>query len=76
MSNTPFIPAHFRQGQAAIGVSVATSVLAGNAEAMHEMIGASLTPFNRALQAGGSMHRWLDPAIGHGLALLDQIVNE
>ena len=38
---------------AAIGVSVATSVMAGNAQAMHEMIGASLTPFNRALQAAG-----------------------
>jgi DHA2 family multidrug resistance protein len=36
---------------AAIGVSVATSLLARNAQAMHEMIGASVTPFNRALQA-------------------------
>jgi MFS transporter, DHA2 family, multidrug resistance protein len=61
---------------AAIGVSVATSVLAGNAQAMHEMIGASLTPFNRALQAVGPMHRWIDPATGHGVALLDRIVNE
>ena len=30
---------------AAIGVSVATSMLARNAQAMHEMIGASVTPF-------------------------------
>jgi DHA2 family multidrug resistance protein len=61
---------------AAIGVSVATSVLARNAQAMHEMIGASLTPFNRALQAAGPMHRWLDPATRHGVVLLDRIVNE
>jgi MFS transporter, DHA2 family, multidrug resistance protein len=61
---------------AAIGVSVATSVLAGNAQAMHEMIGGSLTPFNRALQAAGPMHRWLDPATRHGVVLLDRIVNE
>ena len=61
---------------AAIGVSVATATLARNTQAMHEMIGASVTPFNRALQAAGSMHRWLDPATGHGAALLDRIVNE
>jgi MFS transporter, DHA2 family, multidrug resistance protein len=60
---------------AAIGVSVAMSVLARNTQAMHEMIGASVTPFNRALQAG-AMHRWLDPAAGHGAALLDQIINQ
>jgi DHA2 family multidrug resistance protein len=61
---------------AAIGVSVAMSVLARNTQAMHEMIGASVTPFNRALQAVGPMHRWLDPATGHGAALLDRIINE
>ena len=61
---------------AAIGVSVATSLLAHNAQAMHEMIGASVTPFNRALQAAGPMHQWLDPATRHGAALLDRMVNE
>jgi DHA2 family multidrug resistance protein len=35
-----------------------------------------VTPFNRALQAAGPMHRWLDPATGHGAAMLDRIVNE
>jgi DHA2 family multidrug resistance protein len=43
---------------------------------MHEMIGASVTPFNRALQAAGPMHRWLDPASSHGAPLLDRIINE
>ena len=43
---------------------------------MHQMLGASLTPFNRALQTGGAVHRWLDPATQHGVALLDRIVNE
>src|SRR6185437_4992028 len=61
---------------AAIGVSVAMSVLARNTQAMHEMIGASVNPFNRALQAAGLMRPWLDPAGGHGPALLDQIVNQ
>ena len=61
---------------AAIGVSVATSLLARNAQAMHEMIGASVTPFNRALQAVGPMHQLIDPATRHGAALLDRIVNQ
>jgi MFS transporter, DHA2 family, multidrug resistance protein len=64
---------------AAIGVSVATAMLARNSQAMHEMIGASVTPFNRALQAlgppGGHIFQWLDPATRHGAALLDQMVN-
>jgi MFS transporter, DHA2 family, multidrug resistance protein len=61
---------------AAIGVSVASSMLASNAQALHEMIGGTVTPFNRALQAAGPIHRWLDPASRHGAALLDQIINE
>jgi DHA2 family multidrug resistance protein len=61
---------------AAIGVSVATSMLARNTQVLHEMIGASITPFNRALQAAGPVHHWLDPATQHGTALLDRIVNE
>ena len=61
---------------AAIGVSMATSVLARNSQAMHEMIGASITPFNRALQALGSPHHWLDPATRHGAALLDRVINQ
>jgi MFS transporter, DHA2 family, multidrug resistance protein len=61
---------------AAIGVSVATSVLAHNTQVMHEMIGASVTPFNRALQTVGPVHQWLDPATGHGAVWLDRIVNQ
>ena len=61
---------------AAIGVSVASSMLARNAQALHEMIGASVSPFNRALQATGPVHRWLDPASRHGAAMLDRIINE
>jgi len=61
---------------AAIGVSVATSVLARSAQAMHEMIGASVTPFNRALQTTDAVRQWLQPTTTHGAALLDRIVNE
>ncbi len=62
---------------AAIGVSVTTSLLAHNAQALHEMIGGSVTPFNRALQALGPLARGLlDPASRHGAAVLDQAINQ
>ena len=60
---------------AAIGVSVTSSLLAYNSQAMHEMIGASVTPFNRASQMVGPVHHWLDPATPGGAALLDRMVN-
>jgi MFS transporter, DHA2 family, multidrug resistance protein len=60
---------------AAIGVSVTTSLLAHNAQALHETIGASVNPFNRALQTLGSAKEWLDPASHHGVVMLDRIVN-
>ena len=61
---------------AAIGVSVATSMLAHNTQVMHEMIGAAVTPFNRALQAAGPTQQWLGPTTQHGVVMLDRIVNE
>ncbi len=60
---------------AAIGVSVTTSLLAHNAQALHEVIGGSVNPFNRALQALASAREWIDPTSRHGAMLLDQIVN-
>ncbi len=65
----------FRNIGAAIGVSVTSSLLAHNTQGLHEVIGGSVTPFNRTLQALGPMaHRLLDPATRHGAALLDQAV--
>ena len=60
---------------AAIGVSVTISLLAHNAQALHETIGASVNPFNRALQTLGSAKEWLDPTSHHGAMMLDRIVN-
>jgi MFS transporter, DHA2 family, multidrug resistance protein len=48
---------------AAIGVSVTSTVLSRNTQTMHEIIGAGVTPFNRA-------------AAGHGAVLLDGLVNQ
>ncbi len=56
---------------AAIGVSVTSTVLARNTQALHEIIGAHITPFNRALMAIGIY----DPTTRHGAAILDQVVN-
>ncbi|HVY16456.1 MAG TPA: DHA2 family efflux MFS transporter permease subunit [Rhodopila sp.] len=56
---------------AAIGVSVTSTMLARNAQALHEIIGAQVNPFNRALAAIGM---W-NPMTGHGAAILDQEVN-
>ncbi|HET6610070.1 MAG TPA: DHA2 family efflux MFS transporter permease subunit [Rhodopila sp.] len=56
---------------AAIGVSVTSTVLARNTQALHEMIGASVNPFNRALLAIGIY----DPVTRHGAAILDQEIN-
>ena len=57
---------------AAIGVSVVTTMLARNTQVLHETIGASVNPFNRALGAAFAM---LNPAHAHGAALLDRLVN-
>jgi MFS family permease len=56
---------------AAIGVSVTSSVLARNTQIMHETIGSSVNPFNRAL---GFAHGWLDPLTHRGAALLDRTI--
>jgi MFS transporter, DHA2 family, multidrug resistance protein len=57
---------------AAIGVSVTSTVLARNTQALHEVIGRTVTPFNRALAAIGAFN----PNTHHGVAVLDQMVNQ
>ncbi len=61
-----------RNTGAAIGVSVTSTMLARNTQGLHEVIGASLTPFNRALAAVKAF----DPYTSHGAALLDRVVNQ
>ncbi len=60
---------------AAIGVSVTSFMLAHNTQALHAEIGASVTPFNRALQNGGAAEHAWNPATHHGAALLDMVIN-
>ena len=65
----------FRNIGAAVGVSITSSMLARNTQVLHESIGASVTPFNRALQDGGSVsHAW-NPMHAHGAAALDRMIN-
>ena len=61
---------------AAVGVSVTSSMLAHNTQVLHESIGASVTPFNRALQGGGMVSRMWNPMQAHGAALMDHMVNQ
>ena len=61
---------------AAIGVSVTSAVRAHNTQAMHEVIGGSVTPFNRALSITQGMRTWLDPGTHRGAALLDRMINQ
>jgi DHA2 family multidrug resistance protein len=60
---------------AAIGISVTSSSLVRDAQAIHADLAAFITPFHRALQGGGAASRLLDPASPHGSALLAQILD-
>jgi DHA2 family multidrug resistance protein len=66
----------FRNIGAAVGVSVTSAMLSHNTQVLHETIGASVTPFNRALQGGGMVSRMWNPMQVHGAAVLDQMVNQ
>jgi MFS transporter, DHA2 family, multidrug resistance protein len=57
---------------AAIGVSVTSTMLARNTQALHAMIGEHISPFNRALASVSAF----DPASRHGAAMLDQLVGQ
>ena len=59
----------------AVGVSVTSLMLVRNTQVSHADIAAGITPFDRALQAGDSASRMLDPASRHGAAMLDQMIN-
>jgi DHA2 family multidrug resistance protein len=61
---------------AAIGVSITSAMLAHNSQVLHAEIGASVNPFNRALQDGGAVQQHLDPATRHGAAMLDHLINQ
>ena len=73
----------FRNVGSAIGISVMSAMLAHNTQALHAEIGAAITPFNRALQVGGTVGNYwiLAPVQGaavtvqQGLAMLDGLVN-
>jgi MFS transporter, DHA2 family, multidrug resistance protein len=66
----------FRNIGAAVGVSATSAMLAHNTQVLHESIGASVTPFNRALQGGGMVSQMWNPLHAHGAAMLDQIINQ
>ncbi|WP_223596109.1 DHA2 family efflux MFS transporter permease subunit [Pseudomonas sp. A-R-19] len=57
-----------------VGISIVTVLLTQNIQANHEQIGAYVTPFNRAFDAG-AIKNYLDPMAASGRAALDAMVN-
>jgi DHA2 family multidrug resistance protein len=55
---------------------VTSALLSHNTQVLHEEIGASVTPFNRALQGGGAMSHLWNPLQTHGAAMMDHVVNQ
>jgi DHA2 family multidrug resistance protein len=60
----------------AIGVSVTSTLLTRNAQLVHAELAGRITPFNRALQSGGSVGHLLDPSSAGGAQMLDRMVNQ
>jgi MFS transporter, DHA2 family, multidrug resistance protein len=63
-----------RSVAAAIGVSLTTWLLDRMAQYEHAVLSASVTPFSRPLQAGGSVTSMLNPATAGGAAQLDGLL--
>ncbi len=65
----------FRNVGSAIGISVTSALLARNVQVVHSELGAFVTPFNRALQAGGAVTHLLNPGRSAGAQVLDALIN-
>ncbi|MCL2428221.1 MAG: MFS transporter, partial [Alphaproteobacteria bacterium] len=73
----------FRNVGSAIGISAMSALLAHNQQVLHATISAQISPFNRALQVGGTVgDYWITSVrqaqfvtLQQGLALLDGVVN-
>ncbi len=66
----------FRNVGSAIGLSIDSALLARNEQVLHAEIGSRVTPFNRALQAHGTVSHMIDPTTRHGAVMLDGIINQ
>jgi DHA2 family multidrug resistance protein len=59
----------------AIGISITSFMLTRSVQVNHADIAATITPFDRVLQAGNAVQHFLDPASRTGAAMLDQMIN-
>jgi DHA2 family multidrug resistance protein len=66
----------FRNVGSAVGVSVTSALLTRNMQIEHAVLAGTISPFSRVLQDGGAVQAQLNPATGHGAALLDQMINQ
>ena len=60
----------------AIGISVTSFTLTRSVQVNHADIAATVTPFDRVLQAGDAVQHLLDPASPLGAARLDRMINQ
>jgi DHA2 family multidrug resistance protein len=59
----------------AIGISITEAVQVHMMQYNHATIGAAITPFNRALQVGGTVSHMLNPATTEGAAILNAVID-
>ncbi|MGC9270746.1 DHA2 family efflux MFS transporter permease subunit [Acidiphilium sp.] len=60
----------------AVGISVTEAVQVQMSQVAHASVANAVTPFNRALQVGGAVSHYLNPATSGGAALLNTLVEQ
>jgi len=60
----------------AIGVSVCSMMLVRSEQTVHSELAEVANPFNRLLQAGGALQRYLDPMTAHGARMLNGMIDQ
>ncbi|MGC8530888.1 MAG: DHA2 family efflux MFS transporter permease subunit [Acidiphilium sp.] len=60
----------------AVGIAITEAFQVQMAQISHASLSSLITPFNRALQVGGAVQRYLDPTTPHGAALLGAMINQ
>ena len=60
----------------AVGISITEAFQVQMSQVTHASLSSNITPFNRTLQVGGAITRYLDPMTQHGAALLGSMIDQ
>ncbi len=60
----------------AVGISITEAFQVQMSQVAHASLSSNITPFDRTLQAGGAITRYLDPMTHHGAALLSSMIDQ